>query len=36
MPFSHGTALLVILSDEVSILQMYAIRLFFCGNPEVN
>jgi hypothetical protein len=36
MPFSYGIALLFILSDEVSTLKMYALRLSFSGNSEVN
>jgi hypothetical protein len=36
MPFAHGIALMHILSDEVSTLKMYALRISFGGNSEVN
>jgi hypothetical protein len=36
MPFSYGISLLVILSEYVSTLKMYALRLSFSGNSEVN
>jgi len=36
LPYSKGMSLMVILYNTVSILQMYALRLSFSGNSEVN
>jgi hypothetical protein len=34
MPFSHGVSLKAILSEFVSTLKMYALRLSFGGNSK--
>jgi len=36
VPYTKGTYLRDILYDSVSTLQMYVLRLSFCGNSEVN